>query len=464
MGRSIRLLFLRAAVLAGVTGAIAACDSMSTLGGSNSNLGSGGSSGGDNGSSSGGGDAGSSSGGGQDTGDSGPSCTYTDDKSFCACQGWNCGGATVPDSNGINESVYCGACPNTQYCMFTDATGPGAGTCGGTNPLQYDWQKEKIDMLVSMGENDDPTVQYGYAQNIQDGRGYTVGKAGFCTGTGDFIIVAACYNDAKPNNVLQKYWGTRNSSGVAENGLIYYDDLYVSTGNNQGATTLIDSLGNFPADVATAAKDPLFRACQDSMSDAFNLAPAAMHIDQRGLKGALTTGFLYDTELNFGDDDDTGDGGTVGAITVMSRADTDYGSGLPTDFTGKAWEESRWLGYFIYERVKVMAANDTWRTDTDQNATWEAARRLNTAMSNATESATNLDMDYDFVSAYKAGSSSAGTPCWTSGLATTLDTESSVYDVSTEKPDGGTDETQWSATFVAETNNPYQACPPNPTT
>ncbi len=444
---------VRAMGLCSALGMLSACDKMSTLGDTASTQA--GSSAGE--------DAGSGGGSDDAGGSSGPNCTYTDDKSFCACQGLTCGGVTLPDAKGINQSVYCGSCPNTQYCQYTDNTGPGAGTCGGTNPLAYSWQKQKVDMLVSMGENDDPTIQYGYAANISDGRGYTVGKAGFCTGTGDFIIVAACYNAAKPGNILSKYWGHRNSAGVAVDGLLYYDDLYVSTGDNQGATTLIDSLGNFPADVKTAAgeSDGIFRACQDSMSDAFNLAPAAQHIDERGLKGALTAGFLYDTELNFGDDDDPT--GTVGTNTVMKRADADYGADLPKDFTGMPWEESKWLGYLIYERVKVMAADSTWRTDTDQNATWEAARRLNSGSSNSPETGTDLSMDYDFVSKYKSGNSGAGTPCWTTGLASTLDTESSVYDVSTDKSASATDESLWTATWTAIASNPYAACPPNPT-
>ena len=131
---------------------------------------------------------------------------YTDNASYCACQGWTCGGFTVQDAMNNNYVVYCGQCEDTQYCVPDPVWGAGVGVCGGTSPLPNGFQKQKVNMLISMGENDTPVVQYGYVQNIGDGRGYTIGQAGFTTGTGDFIIVAQCYNMAEPGNILQKYW------------------------------------------------------------------------------------------------------------------------------------------------------------------------------------------------------------------------------------------------------------------
>ena len=61
---------------------------------------------------------------------------------------------------------------------------------------------------------------------------------------------------------------------------------------------------------------------------------------------------------------------------MIAHANADYGAGLPTDFSGKAWEESRWLGFLVKERALAMSNNRTWRKDMDQDATWEAARRL----------------------------------------------------------------------------------------
>jgi hypothetical protein len=322
--------------------------------------------------------------------------------------------------------------------------------------------------------------------NIGDGRGYTITTVGFTSGTGDFIFVAACYNDAEPGNVLQKYWGTRDSSGRAVDGLIYYNDLNVQSGLNQCDTSKIDSLGTckpiagltcFQQDMLTAGMDPKFTACVDSMAASFYLAPAALHVQARGFSGALTLGFLYDTEINLGDVDDPS--GTPGVQTIMKKADTDYGTGLPSSFAGLPWEESRWLGFFIQERALAMSKDPTWLQDLDQNATWEAARRANTATSNSPESGTNLNMDYDFTSAYKAASTNSGTmnatnnncpgataltPCWGDPpLASNWDTCASVYTVTTDKSASATDPTQWVAKATASSTGNYLSCPANPT-
>lgn len=444
--------------------------------GSQPGSGSGGESSGGVGSSGGGSSSGAGSSSGSMSGDGASTvpdgCVYTDNDSYCACQGWTCGGVTVEDANEVNQVVYCGQCPNAQYCQPDPVFGAGVGACGGTNPLTYQFQRQKLDMLVEMGDDDNTTISYGLCLNYGDGRGYTIGKVGFGTGTGNFIVVAACYNILEPGNVLAKYWGTRDASGTAIDGLIYYNDQYVATGMNQGGTELIESLGNLTADITTAAAEAPpagqtknnFDRCQDSIADAIYLSAAIQHVDQRGLQSALTAAFLYDTEINLGD---TG-GSSDGASALLSRADQDYGAGLPTDFTGKAWEESRWLGYFIEERAKVMAANSTWDQDIDPNATWEAARRLNTATSNSNEGATKLDMDFDLVSQYKAGNTSAGTPCWPTGLATNLDTGATIYKVSTDKSASSSDETQWEAASTLlgpppEGSTGYAACPANPT-
>jgi hypothetical protein len=390
-------------------------------------------------------------------------CTYADDRSFCDCLGWNCGGGTVKDATGVYRTVYCGGCAGGTWCQPSPGQNPGAGTCGGSSPLRYDWQFQKIDVLVAMGENDAVEPAYDYAENIKDGRGYTVGKVGFCSGTGDFIIVAQCYNDLKAGNGLAKYFGHRDMSGKAIDGLLYYDDAFLSTMMNQGETKLIDSLAagsSFGKDCAMAAADPLYRKCQDDLAASLYMAAAFKHAEERGLTGALTLGFIYDTELNFGEDDDPG--GTPGALTTMMRADADYGASMPKDFAGKPWEESKWLGYLIKERTIIMSKDSTWNSDMDQNATWEAARRLHTGKSNAPESATDLSMNYDIVSAYKAGASKP-TPCWPTGLATNIDSMSSISVVTTNKSASATDQTKWKGVGSSDGPGDYLACPPNPT-
>jgi chitosanase len=46
-------------------------------------------------------------------------------------------------------------------------------------------QHETIDQLTSLFENSTPILQYGYCEDIDDGRGLTAGRAGFTSGTGE---------------------------------------------------------------------------------------------------------------------------------------------------------------------------------------------------------------------------------------------------------------------------------------
>ena len=61
--------------------------------------------------------------------------------------------------------------------------------------------------LVSSAENSslDWKAQYKYIEDIGDGRGYTAGIIGFCSGTGDMLELVEHYTDLEPGNVLAKY-------------------------------------------------------------------------------------------------------------------------------------------------------------------------------------------------------------------------------------------------------------------
>jgi hypothetical protein len=105
----------------------------------------------------------------------------------------------------------------------------------------------------------------------------------------------------------------------------------------------------------------------------------------------------------------------------------------------------------------------------DQNATWEAARRLHTAASNSPESGTDLGMAYDITSAFKAGAPSAGAPCWaTPPLLSSADTQASVYVVGLDRSASMSDPSTWKAVAKAaptdsQGNMVYAPCPANPT-
>ncbi len=68
-------------------------------------------------------------------------------------------------------------------------------------------KKEIAMKLVSSAENSslDWKAQYKYIEDIGDGRGYTAGIIGFCSGTGDMLELVERYTDSVPGNPLAKY-------------------------------------------------------------------------------------------------------------------------------------------------------------------------------------------------------------------------------------------------------------------
>lgn len=68
-------------------------------------------------------------------------------------------------------------------------------------------KKEIAMQLVSSAENSslDWKAQYQYIEDIGDGRGYTAGIIGFCSGTGDMLDLVELYADRRPGNVLAPY-------------------------------------------------------------------------------------------------------------------------------------------------------------------------------------------------------------------------------------------------------------------
>src|SRR5881227_4365703 len=68
-------------------------------------------------------------------------------------------------------------------------------------------EKDIAMQVVSSAENSslDWRAQYKYIEDIGDGRGYTAGIIGFCSGTGDLLQVVEHYTDAEPGNILAGY-------------------------------------------------------------------------------------------------------------------------------------------------------------------------------------------------------------------------------------------------------------------
>jgi chitosanase len=284
-------------------------------------------------------------------------CAFQDERQFCSCLGLTCGGDTVADRDGAYHTVYCGTCDPSRVCVGKPSSAGGAaGVCSpisGLTPAQ----KRVAEQLTSLWENDTTNLAYGYSENIDDGRGFTSGRAGFCTGTGDAIVVLACYRSVRPGNRMEKYLST----------LATLEKAFIKSNGkeNQGGT---EGLDGWVADWTASGSDPAFQECQDSVVDAVYYGSAMQHAARKGFTTALTKAAFYDAQINMGDENPV-----YGMRSMMARADQLTG---PLGTPPTRDEEQRWLGNFLHVRAQVMHTDPkNWRTNMYRVATYEKLRR-----------------------------------------------------------------------------------------
>jgi chitosanase len=196
----------------------------------------------------------------------------------------------------------------------------GAGQTNALSPAQ----KKRADMLISVFENSTLDLQYGYVEDLHDGRGYTAGRAGFCSGTGDLLEVVVKYCAAKPANPLAQYLPRLKALAAARSD---------STSGLEG----------FPDAWMKAAADPLFRRAQDEVSDATYYLPALRLAARLGLKKDLSKVALYEAAIQHGTGADPD--GLKAMITRASAA-----AKPPSEGGG----ESGWLGSFLQVRRATL--------------------------------------------------------------------------------------------------------------
>ncbi|MEU1468224.1 chitosanase [Streptomyces sp. NPDC005761] len=218
------------------------------------------------------------------------------------------------------------------------ASGRGASGAGLDDPAKKDIAMQ----LVSSAENSslDWKGQYGYIQDIGDGRGYTGGIIGFCSGTGDMLSVVERYAKARPGNQLERFLpALRAVEGT---------DAHTGLGRP------------FTEAWAAAAGDAAFRSAQDTERDRTYFDPAVSQAKKDGL-GALGQFIYYDAYVMHGAGDSDGD---VGFRTMRRQA-------LAEDRSpAQGGDEGAYLDDFLDARVaairKEPSHTDTSRVETAQ--------------------------------------------------------------------------------------------------
>jgi chitosanase len=221
----------------------------------------------------------------------------------------------------------------------------GAGTQARANagrPSGLDAPREKqIAMeLVSSAENStlDWRHEYGYIQDIHDGRGYTAGLIGFCSGTGDMLALVHAYARTEPRDPLARFV----SALLRVNG----------TASHRG-------LGRpFVRAWRRAARDPVFRRLQMRELDRMYFDPAVRRAKADGL-GTLGQFIYYDAIVMHGPGPSPDSfGGLRARAEKLARTPADGGSQI------------HYLNVFLDVRRAAMKRerghNDTSRIDDEQ--------------------------------------------------------------------------------------------------
>lgn len=196
--------------------------------------------------------------------------------------------------------------------------------------------------LVASAENSsvDWRGQFGYIEDIGDGRGYTAGIVGFCSGTSDMLALVQEYTRRKPANVLAGYLPA----------------LQAVDGSDSHAG--LDP--TFTRDWKVAAADPVFQQAQEDERDRQYFTPAVTLAKADGLR-ALGQFVYHDAAVMHG---------VSGMRAVRSAA-------LRMATTpAQGGDELLWLRAYLDARVTEMrteqAHSDTSRVDTAQRVFLEA--------------------------------------------------------------------------------------------
>jgi chitosanase len=221
----------------------------------------------------------------------------------------------------------------------TTGTTTSAGATGLSDPRRKGIALE----LVSSAENSTLNwrSQFGYIEDIGDGRGYTGGIVGFCSGTSDMLALVTEYTRRAPGNRLARYLPALRTVDGSDS----------HAGLDPG----------FPAAWRAAAADPIFQKTQEDERDRMYFNPAVLLAKADGLR-ALGQFAYYDAAVMHG---------VSGLRGIRAHA-------LSVAKTPKqGGDETAYLGAFLDARVRAMrteeAHRDTSRVDDAQRVFLKAS-------------------------------------------------------------------------------------------
>ncbi len=183
--------------------------------------------------------------------------------------------------------------------------------------------RTRMDAMISVFENDTPILQYGYIEDIHDERGFTAGRAGFTTASGDLLQVVEKYTELKPRNSL-----TRLIPRLKE-----------IARTSSPFTTGLEAL---PALWKLSAQDPDFRKAQDEIVDEDYFFPALEMAKKYNIKTPLGIFIFYDAMIQHGDGDDADSFDSIARTIIEPNIEP-------------LQREEKFLRLFLQSREKILS-------------------------------------------------------------------------------------------------------------
>lgn len=222
-------------------------------------------------------------------------------------------------------TLFLGGCSNALTNALTEPLETDIpGSSASDHDIRNEDLKDIVFQLVSSAENStlDYMDQYGYIEDIGDGRCYTAGLIGFTSGTGDLLDVIERYTELKPDNDLKAYIpalieveGTDSHEGLGD---------------------------DFVKAWESAAKDDEMIQAQNEIIDEQYLTPAVKAAQEDGLS-SLGQYIYFDAMVVHGPgDDEDSFGGIRAAAKEAAATPWDHG------------DIATYLNAFLDAREKVM--------------------------------------------------------------------------------------------------------------
>ncbi|KAJ2713094.1 hypothetical protein H4R19_002421 [Coemansia spiralis] len=188
--------------------------------------------------------------------------------------------------------------------------------------------------ITNVYENGDVKFHYDYCEDLKDGRGFTAGIAGFCTGTADAWEVVKEYHKLTGGNDTFSPMD-RALAKLAASG----SD---STSSIKNYCRVWEKLGR---------SDGRFQQAQNIVRDRMYFVPSQKAADKLGLRLHVSRAFLYDTGIQHGTGDDRDGLNALIALTNKAFVAPVAGKSPSTlVINGKKVDEIAWLKQFIKVR------------------------------------------------------------------------------------------------------------------